>query len=194
MAPTWAEAEGAKPVHPPARASGPGMLIMPKKRTDLQSSDLVELRAEFGTSPSAAPASIPTATAPYTRCPFCEEAITEPVSRALQSLLNYWVQRARAGQALRPTDTLAVCQRHRDESHVIPEGARRGWPLALDFREVRRRVASPSSRYMRTMQDRVLSPTSSPFFHEARREREQIGPKTSSSAHEIETFVDRQCG
>lgn len=176
-------------------------LFIPTKRVDtISEASLAALRAEFGApdppllaprSPSPHPAAAERA---WETCPFCQEPLPVPMSRALHALLQRWMQKSRAGAALRPTDTVAVCQRHRDEYDVIPNGRRRGWPLALDFHELRRRVTDPKRRYMRTLQDRLLAPHESRFFLEARRVRETVGKKASSSAHQIERFDERQCG
>lgn len=174
-------------------------LFIPKKRIDdLSDTSLAELRAEFGTPrresvvllsppPEAAPAT-------WELCPFCDEPMPRPMSAKLTALVQHWVHKKKGGQALRPTDTIAVCQRHRDEHDIIPEGERRGWPLEIDFRELRRRITDPQKRYMRVLQDRLMEPEQSTFFQAARRTREHVGRKASASAHQIECFDERQCG
>ena len=137
------------------------------------------------------------APAPHTvaeACPFCHEPMPNPMSPALHALVQQWVQKSRAGKVLRPIDTLAVCQRHRDEHDIIPHGRRNGWPLELDFRALRRRITDPKHRYMRVLQDRLLDPERSPFFQEARRAREHMGKRASASAHQIDRFDEQQCG
>ena len=192
---------GADAPAPPARSAQ--RLVIPKKRSDgLSEAALAELRAEFGSAPlpPAAPApAAPTEAVPASHtvaeaCPFCHEPMPNPMSPALQGLVQQWVQKSRAGKVLRPTDTLAVCQRHRDEHDIIPHGRRNGWPLELDFRALRRRITDPNHRYMRVLQDRLLDPERSPFFQEARRTREHMGKRASASAHQIDRFDEQQCG
>lgn len=176
-------------------------LFIPKKRMNrLSEETLAELRAEFGTTSETALPRLPSSTstradnAGWKICPFCQEPMPDPMSQTLHALVQQWVQKVREGEILRPTDTLAVCQRHRDEYDIIPEGRRQGWPLSLDFRELRRRITDPNERYMRILQDRLLEPEHSSFFQEARQIRERMGKKAHASAHQIEYFDQQQCG
>ncbi|WFD00323.1 hypothetical protein MYAM1_003071 [Malassezia yamatoensis] len=173
-------------------------LFIPKKRDDVLSQQmLAELRKEFGASPESTrdpTASCPSPNASMNRCPFCKEPLPKPMSRELHTLMQQWMQKSQLGHTLRPTDTLAVCQRHRDEHDIIPEGKRLGWPDSLDFRELRRRITDPKQRYMQTLQDRLLNPEPSWFFQEARREREQLGKKVNAGAHQIHQIYNQQCG
>ncbi|WFC95771.1 hypothetical protein MBRA1_002425 [Malassezia brasiliensis] len=141
---------------PTAPACTTQRLVIPKKRSDgLSEAVLAELRAEFGSAPlpssvqaPAVPIDAPPAPPMDTDlCPFCHEPMPKPMSPALRSLVEQWVQKSRAGKVLRPTDTLAVCQRHRDEHDIIPQGRRNGWPLELDFRALRKRITDPEHRY-----------------------------------------------
>ncbi|WFD44178.1 hypothetical protein MPSI1_002844 [Malassezia psittaci] len=173
-------------------------LFIPKKCDKVLSEQMfAELREEFGASPESTrdpTASRPSASASIDHCPFCEEPLPKPMSRELHTLMQQWMQKSRSGHTLRPTDTLAVCQRHRDEHDIIPEGKRQGWPDSIDFRELRRRITDPKQRYMQTLQDRLLNPELSWFFREARREREQLGKKINAGAHQIHQIHNQQCG
>lgn len=127
-------------------------------------------------------------------CPFCHEPMPKPPSSALLAMIRKWTQKQSAGFALRPTDTLSVCQRHRDERTVIPEGKAEGWPLVLDFKELRRRITNPRNRYMSILEDCILYPEQSSWFVTARSERAGAGKKAAMSAHQIDKFDDYQTG
>ena len=112
-------------------------LILPKRAGSSMSSKVFEeLRAEFGTANSRekAPSShphtqdtldLPAKALASTTCPFCHEKLQNP-SAELSAMISLWQQRRKSGMVLRPTDTLAVCQRHRDEQDVIPHGKSQG--------------------------------------------------------------------
>lgn len=175
-----------------APSSSRTRLILPKRtRATLSFDTFAELRAEFGTAPSPTEQPRPPPPPSHT-CPFCHESIHAP-SSTLTAMLAYWEERKRSGKVLRSTDTLAVCQRHRDERDVIPHGKQRGWPMHIDFHALRRRIMSPSARYMRAIQDVIRDPASSPRFHLARERRKTIGKKASSSA-QLDTFHERLSG
>ncbi|WFD32505.1 hypothetical protein MSPP1_003553 [Malassezia sp. CBS 17886] len=155
-------------------------LRMPEKTVnEFLSAPLDELRAHIGVPLDAAATagSAARATSPetLTDCPFCHEALAQPISRTLRGMIRHWQRRERAGLALRPTDTLAVCQRHRDEHDVIPRGRARGWPAHVSFKELRRRVTDPKERYLTVLEDRILYPEHSRWFTEHRAHYGEIG-------------------
>ncbi|KOS14171.1 hypothetical protein Malapachy_4053 [Malassezia pachydermatis] len=172
-------------------------LLLPKKSVpSLSQEAFAELRAEFG---STTPLSTDAAT------PSCDDARTSHVlsdvstriwkpSSTLRSMMQYWTQKQQQGQILRSTDTLAVCQRHRDERDVIPLGQMYGWPMSLDLKQLRRRVTSPGNRYLRLLEDFIVYPNHSTWFQRARTRRETTGKKASASAQQLETFHERQTG
>lgn len=175
-------------------------LIIPKRSRDsIPDKVFAELRAEFGTvqplsnKSTSSTQERPTSCIATNKCPFCGDSMYAP-SKKLRAMIQYWEHRARQGQILWPTDTLAVCQRHRDEQSVIPEGKLLGYPMDIDFRQLRRRVADPHRRYLGVLEDRITCPEHSAWFQAARQQREYMGKKASSSAHQIETFHDRQSG
>ena len=112
----------------------------------------------------------------------------------LQSMIQYWLLRQRQGQILRPTDTLAVCQRHRDEQDVIPQGLALGWPATIDFRNLRRRISDPTQRYLRVLEEHILTPEQSFWFQHVKARRGSVGKKASSGVVQIDTFHERQPG
>ncbi|KAL4400330.1 hypothetical protein ACI68E_003247 [Malassezia pachydermatis] len=183
-------------------------LLLPKKSVpSLSQEAFAELRAEFGsTTPLSTDAATPScddartshvlsdvSTRIWKVCPFCHEPICKP-SSTLRSMMQYWTQKQQQGQILRSTDTLAVCQRHRDERDVIPLGQMYGWPMSLDLKQLRRRVTSPGNRYLRLLEDFIVYPNHSTWFQRARTRRETTGKKASASAQQLETFHERQTG
>lgn len=191
----------------PGAAAPAPQLVLPKKScTQLSDAEFAELRAEFlGTAPSASPPSTargeppsppssPGAPAPASgTCTFCGEPLGK-LSKPLRAMMQYWHQRAQKGHVVRPTDTLAVCQRHRDERDVIPAGRARGWPMRLDFQQLRRRVTAPHRRYMRVLEDMVRQPSRSAFFHDACERHAAEGRKAGAGARQLESFHRRQTG
>ena len=163
-------------------------LILPKRaRPSLSCAAFEELRAEFGHAPGAQD-DAPSAT-PRQTCPFCHASIERP-SRVLRDMLSFWEQRKKAGHVLRPTDTLAVCEQHRNERDVIPHGASRGWPMSIDFRQLRRRITSPDARYLRILHDCIEHPDHSVWFRTAKAQRAAQGRKVC----DLNTFDERLCG
>lgn len=186
--------------------SCPTLIIPERSHTLISDSQFAELCAEFGSSspPSTSDAQqkeplevdvwkrAPRDTA-WDTCPFCGSPMQNPSSK-LQAMIHYWLLRQRQGQDLRPTDTLAVCQRHRDEKDVIPQGLAQGWPAKIDFRNLRRRISDPSQRYLRVLEEHVLTPERSVWFQHVKLRRESIGKKASSGVVQIDTFHERQPG
>lgn len=85
---------------------------------------------------------------PSTLCPWCDQQLpTDPTPR-LKSLIES--VRSKSYSSPRPSNPLglgapltasvAVCQRHRFESHQIPKAQSKGWPTKIDFRTVKPRV------------------------------------------------------
>lgn len=166
------------------------MLVMPKKTAGITSEAFARLRDEIGIEEESAPASSATAS----HCPFCGEPLPDAPSESLTKMMAHWKSKKDAGRLIRATDTLAVCQRHRDERDVIPNGAKRGWPLQLNLAALRKRVSEPSGRYLRVLEDRVRDPESSEWFRCARDRRRALGKSASASKHSIESFDTHQAG
>lgn len=192
-------------------AGAAAVLIRPKKSTDtLPRESLAAMLAEFGPPLEPRPRAQPdrvgytngdgagdsTLTHSENRdlCPFCKDPLPSTPSRTLKAMIRTWQQRRQSGGALRATDTLSVCQRHRDEHTVIPEGLKRGWPLRLDLKELRRRITSPKQPYMDLMRDRLLRPRESDWFQDACCRREDAGKGASASTHQIDNFDTHQTG
>ncbi|KAG8901871.1 hypothetical protein FRB99_005027 [Tulasnella sp. 403] len=86
---------------------------------------------------------------PSQPCPFCGEPFPPKPSRKLRDLLETVLRRAkRTATPGNPTGnvpwqiSINVCQLHRAETTVLPEGQRRGWPKKLDFSGIPRRMKS----------------------------------------------------
>ena len=91
---------------------------------------------------------------PSTLCPWCDQQLpTDPTPR-LKSLIEF--VRSKSYSAPRPSNPLglgapltasvAVCQRHRFESHQIPKAQAKGWPTKIDFVQVKPRVEALRSK------------------------------------------------
>ncbi|WFD36742.1 hypothetical protein MCUN1_003629 [Malassezia cuniculi] len=166
------------------------MLVMPKKSNGISNEAFAKLREELGICEDA---SIGTAAAAAT-CQFCGEDMPDAPSESLTKMIAHWEARKKDGHLVRATDTLAVCQRHREERYVIPEGVKRGWPLHFDILSLRKRISAPSAPYLRVLEDRIREPESSEWFNMARQRRQQLGRGASSSKNYIDTFDDHQAG
>ncbi|PKI85554.1 hypothetical protein MVES_000078 [Malassezia vespertilionis] len=118
-------------------ADRPRLIIPPKRKTSATEESFEKWREEFGAddAPSAALEPALPLSAEITQCPYCQEPVDNP-SRKLKRMLHYWEQRSCYGHVLRPTDTIAVCQQHRDERSVLPAGQQRGWPYGEQGREL----------------------------------------------------------
>ena len=91
---------------------------------------------------------------PSTLCPWCDQQLpTDPTPR-LKSLIDS--VRSKSYSSPRPSNPLglgapltasvAVCQRHRFESHQIPKAQAKGWPTKIDFGKVKPRVEALRSK------------------------------------------------
>ncbi|WFD04757.1 hypothetical protein MVES1_000081 [Malassezia vespertilionis] len=175
-------------------ADRPRLIIPPKRKTSATEESFEKWREEFGAddAPSAALEPALPLSAEITQCPYCQEPVDNP-SRKLKRMLHYWEQRSCYGHVLRPTDTIAVCQQHRDERSVLPAGQQRGWPCHVDFKALRRRITHPKKRYMRILEDCIICPEQSIYFQSAARQHAEKGKKVLASAHELdrrELFTD----
>lgn len=166
------------------------MLVMPKKTAGLTSEEFARLRDELGIEEESGR----DAGADATQCPFCGEPLPDAPSEPLRKMMAHWQSRKNAGRLLRATDTLMVCQQHRDERDVIPHGVARGWPLQLDLAALRKRILVPSARYLRVLEDRVRDPETSEWYKCARTRRSALGKGASASKHSIESFDTHQAG
>ncbi|KIK18140.1 hypothetical protein PISMIDRAFT_14544 [Pisolithus microcarpus 441] len=85
---------------------------------------------------------------PSTLCPYCDEPLPPHPTPSFQSLLSKAGKKSRPdprprnpkGLAAPLTIYISVCQRHRFESHQLPIALERGWPQAINFKNVPMRV------------------------------------------------------
>lgn len=85
---------------------------------------------------------------PSTLCPWCDQQLPLDPTPRLKSLIES--VRSKSYLSPRPSNPLglgapltasvAVCQRHRFESHQIPKAQAKGWPTKIDFGQVKPRV------------------------------------------------------
>ena len=168
----------------------PAMLVMPKKKASMSSEAFAQLRAELGVESSGSTEAAPRALA----CEFCGELLPSTPSATLTDMMAHWLSRKRAGHVLRATDTLAMCQRHREERDVIPHGVQRGWPLVLDLPALRKRITRPEARYLAALQECIRAPESSDWFVRARQRRRELGKGATLSKHSIDDADNHQAG
>ncbi|KAG6861259.1 hypothetical protein C0995_002067 [Termitomyces sp. Mi166 len=85
---------------------------------------------------------------PKTLCPYCDTPLpsqpTSQLKRLLASAAKKSCPEPRPGNHLGRTAPfttyIAVCQRHRFESQMLPEAERKGWPKTIDWSELGKRV------------------------------------------------------
>ncbi|RDB15822.1 hypothetical protein Hypma_003620 [Hypsizygus marmoreus] len=87
-------------------------------------------------------------TDPRTLCPYCDAPLPPSPTRLLTRLLASTAKKSH--HEPRPTNPLgrkapfavfiAVCQRHRFESQILPEAEAKGWPKEIDWHELGGRV------------------------------------------------------
>ncbi|KAG1860270.1 RTC4-like domain-containing protein [Suillus subalutaceus] len=85
---------------------------------------------------------------PSTVCPYCDEPLPRNPTPQLENLLatakrkSYPDPRPRNSSGLKaPLGIyISACQRHRFETHSLPEAMEKGWPQSIDFKKVPKRV------------------------------------------------------
>ncbi|TFK39470.1 RTC4-like domain-containing protein [Crucibulum laeve] len=85
---------------------------------------------------------------PRTLCPYCDTALPSSPSPLLVRLLEVTAKKSHRDP--RPTNLLgrkatlatfiAVCQRHRFESQILPEAEAKGWPKKIDWKSLGARI------------------------------------------------------
>ncbi|KAG0703949.1 RTC4-like domain-containing protein [Suillus ampliporus] len=85
---------------------------------------------------------------PSTVCPYCDESLPRNPTPLLKNLLatakrkSYSDPRPRNPRGLKaPLGIyISACQRHRFETHSLPEAMEKGWPQTIDFKKVPKRI------------------------------------------------------
>ncbi|KAG6866036.1 hypothetical protein C0993_007678 [Termitomyces sp. T159_Od127] len=85
---------------------------------------------------------------PKTLCPYCDTPLPSEPTSQLKRLLDTAAKKSRPeprpgnrlGRTAPFTVYLAVCQRHRFESQMLPEAERKGWPKAINWSKLGKRV------------------------------------------------------
>ncbi|KAG6873026.1 hypothetical protein C0992_009156 [Termitomyces sp. T32_za158] len=85
---------------------------------------------------------------PETLCPYCDAPLPSGPTSQLKRLLDTAATKSRPeprpgnrlGRTAPFTVYIAVCQRHRFESQMLPEAERNGWPKTIDWSELGKRV------------------------------------------------------
>lgn len=97
------------------------------------------------------------------------------------------------GGTLRATDTIETCQKHREESSIIPEGKRRGWIQSLNVDRLKKRVREDTA-----MQDamlrRIKYPETSLWFDITKTHYNKAGKKAESIFEQMQSYAEMQPG
>lgn len=119
-------------------------------------------------------------------CPFCDEPWPEKPSAKLTALRTAALDRTfstprttnpKGRSANSFAYFVAVCNQHRNEATIIPEGLKRGWPQEIDFKALPRRL----SVFKSELDSIVKNPTSSSFFRNIGSDIEDPTPLFPSS-------------
>ena len=76
------------------------------------------------------------------------------------------------------TSFIQICAQHRNETTIIPQGLRQGWPHEIDFDALPRRL-KPVRAQLAAI---ICNPTGSPFYQDAMKELQELGPLVTLSA------------
>lgn len=107
-------------------------------------------------------------TDPRTLCPYCDSPLPASPTSLLTRLLTATANKS--SHDPRPTNPLgrkapftvfiAVCQRHRFESEILPEAEQKGWPKEIKWTELRERVTKMRKRLKALIDDIEEEPQS----------------------------------
>lgn len=119
-------------------------------------------------------------------CPFCDEPLPLYPSARLQRLLDRARVNARPQARIGNSKGLkapfatfvGVCNQHRNETTVIPEGVAQGWPTDISFDELPGRLKIMRPRLLRI----VEQPNNSPFYREAMENIASMGALAAAGA------------
>ena len=112
-------------------------------------------------------------------CPFCDEPLPRYPSERLQTLLDRAISYARPQPRSSNSEGLTapfatfttVCNQHRNETTVIPEGVAQGWPMHIEFDALPARLRSLRSR----LQLLIENPKKSTFFQDVLKDVASMG-------------------
>ena len=100
-------------------------------------------------------------TDPRTLCPYCDSPLPASPTSLLTRLLTATAKKS--SHDPRPTNPLgrkapfavfiAVCQRHRFESEILPEAEQKGWPKEIEWAELGERVGKMRKRLKALIDD-----------------------------------------
>jgi hypothetical protein len=152
-----------------------------------------------------------------TLCPYCDEPLPCNPTPQLNDLLATAKQQSYGDP--RPQNPfglkaplaiyISACQRHRFETHLLPEALEKGWPQSIDFKEVPKRVESMKSALEDLIIDvddcndnesSVYDDTRSPrsrsiFWRELKKEIQKQGSRTTTGVKgQFSTFEKTQPG
>ncbi|KAG8888127.1 hypothetical protein FRB98_008319 [Tulasnella sp. 332] len=162
-------------------------------------------RQSYETHPQHTPSPPPTS---FRFCPFCDEPFPRKPSRYLNSVFQSLL--SKSWPAPRPSNpegrdaplavSINLCTTHRAESAIIPEGLKRGWPLRINFTEVKRRIEGDKikRRLKAILADNVKSAHGGErgmFWDVAKKDLEVRGARAANSVQgQMGTFEMTQPG
>ncbi|KAL6307217.1 RTC4-like domain-containing protein [Sparassis latifolia] len=118
----------------------------------MRSDDMSDDDDSFFLDPNVDPASL---------CPWCDEKLPPVPTPHLSAMIT--TARHASSPDARPTNPLglraplgafvAVCQRHRFESHHVPLAQQKGWPMEITWELINARVEAQRARLQKIVQD-----------------------------------------
>ncbi|KAG1834349.1 RTC4-like domain-containing protein [Suillus subluteus] len=133
---------------------------------------------------------------PSTVCPYCDEPLPSNPTPQLENLLatakrkSYPDPRPRNSSGLKaPLGIyISACQRHRFETHSLPEAMEKGWPQSIDFKKVPKRVEG-----MKGALEAIITDTDIHSDNEDSVEDDARGPRARSDFwREIKKQIKKQ--
>jgi hypothetical protein len=98
---------------------------------------------------------------PKTLCPYCDTPLPSSPSPLLQNILA--TTRKKSQRDPRPSNPLglkaplaafiAICQRHRFESQILPEAEKKGWPKTIEWKKLGERIAKMKEMLQALIED-----------------------------------------
>jgi len=126
-------------------------------------------------------------TDPRTLCPYCDSRLPAYPTSLLIRLLTATAKKS--SRDPRPTNPLgrkapfavfiAVCQRHRFESEILPEAEKKGWPKEVEWKELGERVRKMRRKLKALIND--LGDDDGLFTDEEDRSHKKLKKKESGS-------------
>ncbi|KAF8625035.1 hypothetical protein AX17_006949 [Amanita inopinata Kibby_2008] len=140
---------------------------------------------------------------PKLLCPFCDSLLPALPTPRLKKLITNALKKSYPD--CRPSNPLgrkapsavfiAVCQRHRFESELLPEAERKGWPKSIDWDRLGSRVKGMRNELEGLVESVRCGTGVSMFWEEVKKELETKGSRAVASVHgQFAAFEKAQAG